>query len=108
MALTCGRRPRERVHANAREGRHVACGLAYGGPTGRVGPWLGIGGGNANALPHPIILTHLCPMFSPCGTMFPHDFYVLGDVATWLASDLSGSHRSRGPESMRSAINARA
>ena len=54
-ALTCGKRPRRRVHADAREGRHVACGLAYGGPTGIVGHWLGIGGGNANALPHPNI-----------------------------------------------------
>ena len=40
VALTRGRRPRGRVHADAREGRHVACeGFAYGGPTGIVGPW---------------------------------------------------------------------
>ena len=38
VALTHGRRPRGRVHADAREGCHVACGLAYGGPTGIVGP----------------------------------------------------------------------
>ena len=31
--------PRGRVHADAREGHHVACeGFAYGGPTGIVGP----------------------------------------------------------------------
>ena len=31
-----GRRPRvsTQVDVDAREGRHVACGLAYGGPTG--------------------------------------------------------------------------
>ena len=41
VALTSGRRPRERVHADAREGRHVASeGFAYGGPTGIVGPLL--------------------------------------------------------------------
>ena len=34
VARTRGRRPHRRVHANAREGRHVAGGLAYGGPTG--------------------------------------------------------------------------
>ena len=39
VALRGGRRPRERVHADAHEGRHVACGFAYGGPTGTVGPW---------------------------------------------------------------------
>ena len=38
VALTRGRRPRERVHADAREGRHVACGFACGGSTGIVGP----------------------------------------------------------------------
>ena len=40
VALTRGRRPRGRVHADAHEGCHVACeGFAYGGPTGIVGPW---------------------------------------------------------------------
>ena len=39
VALTRGRRPRGRAHADAREGRHVACrGFAGGGPTGIVGP----------------------------------------------------------------------
>ena len=35
-ARTCGRRPRVsmRVHADARVGRHVARGSAFGGPTG--------------------------------------------------------------------------
>ena len=38
MALTRGRRPRGRAHADAREGCHVAGRLAGGGPTGIVGP----------------------------------------------------------------------
>ena len=39
VAQTRGRRPRGWVHADAREGRHVACdGFACGGPTGIVGP----------------------------------------------------------------------
>ena len=46
VALTRGRRPHRRAHADAREGRHVACrGLAGGGPTGVVGHWLDITGG---------------------------------------------------------------
>ena len=36
--------------------------------------------------------------------MFPHDFDFAGDLATRLALDLSGNHRSRGPESTRSSI----
>ena len=43
------------VHHGARVWCHVAVRLAYGGPTGIVGPWLGSGGGNTNALPHPTI-----------------------------------------------------
>ena len=40
LALTRGRRPRGRAHADAREGRHMAYGgFAHGGPTGIVGPW---------------------------------------------------------------------
>ena len=40
VALTHGRRPRARVHADPGEGRHVACeGFAYGGPMGIVGLW---------------------------------------------------------------------
>ena len=34
VARARGRRPQGQVHADAREGRHVAGGLAYGGPTG--------------------------------------------------------------------------
>ena len=34
VARTRGRRPRGRVHADAREGRHVAGGLVGEGPTG--------------------------------------------------------------------------
>ena len=43
MALTRGKRPCGRVHADACEGRHMPCGLAYRGPTGIVGPWLDFG-----------------------------------------------------------------
>ena len=92
-------------HADVREGRHVACGLAYGGLTGIVGPWLGIGGGNANAFPNVFSFSQC---FLHVGLCSHTIFYVVGDVATRLASDLSGSHRLRGPESTRSAINARA
>ena len=43
-------------HADARKGCHVACGgFAGGGPTGIVGPWLDIRGGNALALNRPPI-----------------------------------------------------
>ena len=56
VALTRGRRPRGKAHADAREGRHVACGgFAGGGPTRIVGPWLDIRGGNALALNCPPI-----------------------------------------------------
>ena len=42
------------VHADAREGRHVADeGPGRWRAHGYSGPSLGIGGGNANALPHP-------------------------------------------------------
>ena len=37
-ALTRGTKPRGWVHADAREGRHMAGWLAAGGPTGIVGP----------------------------------------------------------------------
>ena len=57
------------VHVGACLGCHVAVRLAYGGPTGIVGPWLGSGGGNANALPHPTILSHASLFFLACGTM---------------------------------------
>ena len=52
-ARTRGRRPR--VHADARVGRHMARAVDNWRAHGYSGPWLGIGGGNANALPHPTI-----------------------------------------------------
>ena len=54
-ARTRGRRPcvSTRVHVGARVGRHMAGGWHMEGPQ-VSGPWLGIRGGNANALPHPI------------------------------------------------------
>ena len=56
-AWTRGRRPRvsTRVHADAREGRHVAGKVGSWRAHGYSGPGLGIGGGNANALPYPTI-----------------------------------------------------
>ena len=36
------------------------------------GLWLVIWGGNANALPRTPIYMRYLPIFSPCGTMFPH------------------------------------
>ena len=54
-ARTLGRRPHvsTRFHADAREGHHVAGKVGSWRAHGYSGPWLGIGGGNANALPHP-------------------------------------------------------
>ena len=53
-ARTCGRRPRmSTVHADARVGRHVAGAVGSWRAHGYSEPWLGIGGGNANALLHP-------------------------------------------------------
>ena len=57
------------VHTNAHEGRHVVGGWHLEVP--RVsGPWLGVWGGNTNALPHPNSYTHDFHLFCPCGTMF--------------------------------------
>ena len=53
-------------------GCHVAGRLVGGGPTDIVGPLLDIRGGNALALNRPPIYTRYFPLFSPCGTMFPH------------------------------------
>ena len=47
-------------------------------------------------------------LFIPCGTMFPRNLSVAGDVAASHASDPSTNLWSRGPESTRSSINARA
>ena len=61
-------------HADAGEGCNVVSeGWHLDGP--RVsGPWLGVLGGNANALLHPSSHTYIFPSFLPCGTMFPHVF----------------------------------
>ena len=44
------------------------------------GPWLGVWGGNANALCRPLLYTQLFRPLSPCGTMFPRIFLL---QATW-------------------------
>ena len=79
---TRGRRPRmsTRVHADARVGRHVAGGWHLEGPQ-VSGPWLGVWGGNANALPRPNSYTCHFFYFIPCGTMFPNGSYLL--QVTW-------------------------
>ena len=81
MARTRGRRPRgsTRVHADAREGCHVAGGWHLEGPQVSR-PWLGVWGSKANALPHPNSYTHDFHLFRPCGTMFLRIFYFAGDV----------------------------
>ena len=57
-----------RVLADARVGRHVAGGRHLEGP--RVsGPWLGIWGGNTNALPRPKSNTCRFFYFIPCSHM---------------------------------------
>ena len=43
------------VHADASVGCHVAGAVGSWRAHEYSGPWLGIGGGNANALPHPTI-----------------------------------------------------
>ena len=72
------------------------------------GPRLGDWGGNTNALPHPTFYTDDFHFFLPCGTMFPH---VSSVQVTWRQRKRriqSGRWRSRGPESTRSLIKARA
>ena len=66
------------------------------------GPWLGLWGGNANALPCPSLYTHNYFVFIPCGTMFPRNHSFAGGVAASRASNLIARRRLRGPESMRS------
>ena len=51
------------------------------------GPWLGIWGGNAKALPRSKFYTRESPCFLSCGTMFPRKFTFAGDVALRRASD---------------------
>ena len=87
VALTRGRRPRGWVHADAYEGCHVACGFAYGGPTGIVGPWLGSGGGNTKALHRPLFYTRYSFPSPPCGTMVPRSLTFAGHVAAQRTSD---------------------
>ena len=42
-----------------------------------VGPWVS----------GPLIYRGQFLFFLPCGTMFPHGYYLAGDVAAWRASD---------------------
>ena len=45
------------------------------------GPWLGVWGGNANALSCPRFYTYDFRVFIPCGTMFPRNLSFVDDVA---------------------------
>ena len=68
-----------RVHVGSRVGRHVAGGRQMEGP--RVSrPWLGISGGNVNALPRPTFYPCNLSISLLCGTMFPHVFLL---QVTW-------------------------
>ena len=75
------------VHVGARVWHHVAARLAYGGPTGIVGPWLRSGGGNSNALPHPTILSHASLFFLTCGTISHMFLTCAGRVAAQRTLD---------------------
>ena len=95
-------------HTDAREGRHVARGgWRVKGPW-VSGPWLEYWGCNAKALPRSTFYTRFSPLFLPCGTMFPRKSLLAGDVAAPWASDRIARHPSRGLESTRSSIKARA
>ena len=72
------------------------------------GPWLEYWGGNAIALNCPPIYSWVSLLFPSCGTKFPRSLTYAGDVATSQVSNPSAKHRSRGPESTRSLIKARA
>ena len=72
------------------------------------GPWLQYRGGNAKALPRSAFYTRFSPLFLPCGTVFPRKSLLAGDVAAPWASDRIARRPSRGHESTRSSIKARA
>ena len=95
VALTCGRRPRRRAHANAREGRHVAGKAGKWRAHGLVGPWLDIRGGNTLALNRPPYLTADSPDISSVWDYVPTRFYLACDVDAWRASDLTADGYDR-------------
>ena len=64
-------------HADPRE---RPCGVPRGRGLAFGGPWLGVWGGNVNALLHPTSYIHNFHLFRLCGTMFQWIFYFAGDV----------------------------
>ena len=66
------------------------------------GPWLGVWGGNANALLRLKFYMRDSLAFIPCGTMFPQNHCFAGDVEASRASNAITRRRSCGPESTRS------
>ena len=67
------------------------------------GPWLGVWGGNANALPRPNSYKQVFYFFLiPCETMSPRKLTFAARVAASESLDPSAKRRSREPESTRS------
>ena len=71
----------------ARVGRHVAGRLVGGGPTGIVGPWLGIRDGSALALNCPLFICVISYSFLHVGLFSHMVLPFAGDVDAWRASD---------------------
>ena len=79
MARTRGMRPRGSTRMPVRGATWQSGDWHLEGP--RVsGPWLGLWGGNANALPCPSLYTHNFFVFILCGTMFPLNHSFAGNV----------------------------
>ena len=66
------------------------------------GPWLGVWGGNANALPRPNPYTRSFFFFILCGTTSPRKLTFAERVAASKSSERITEHRSCGPEFTRS------
>ena len=92
VALTRGRRPSRRVHIDACEGRHVACGgeVCIWRAHGCSGALVREGGGNAitSQLRPPYLTAFFSTIFSVWDYV-PTRFYDAGDVAVSHSSDSS-------------------
>ena len=86
--------------------------MARGGPTGIVGSGnSGGGGGGGNAIGNRGELPYLIkfyPVIFSVWDIVPHVLPFAGDVDASYTLDFLAKHRSRGPESTRSSIQARA
>ena len=99
---TRGRRPRGSTWTPMRGATWQSGGWHLEGP--RVsGPWLGVWGGNANALPRPNSYTHDLFSFIPCGTMSPRKHTFARHVVALQSSERIAEHRSHGLGSTRSS-----